>query len=735
MGFWYLSQFDFNSYIPQIQKFAKEKWGHDVSLKEIKFTLKEGLAIQGKGLDWRIPGRINYSAQLDELYLRFKILPLVIGRLEIAKVIFINPSLTIERPKESSKPTASAAPPAVFIQPPKTEKTPKISSVLTPDQGIEKPAPVPAVTPAALIRNIDLKAVKIENGKINILDNAGPEPKTFHFDFINIKANYISLTRPFEIKGSFQLDAIPVDLNGLIGPLGEEVSRQSVRLYRLEKMPFSFELSAENFSFPVLKKIFPELRDESLDLKVSGSETLNIKAEGTPYDFKVQLFQSGQQQKIQIGNFFEKKSGAPLELTVAANLEDQKKLTIDRALLELDQLTLRGSGEIFTVGQPIGNLNLNLKPYSLSLLKNLFPDAAKWNLKGSLNSEVETKKFNFETKKGYLKGKVNIENFYAKPDSFKTPLTADEFSILIREEKLILDSSPFQWGDGKIFLEGQVRNYWDAPELDLKGKIKKVDLDAALREPDANEISLDGLLSGFLVLSGKRQIKKSFSEVLNGEFELQIENGSIENFNIIDTISRQTSGLPGVGTALEKALQKRFPRLSGSNDTDFERTRLEGHILDGIVNVVQFLVETPEFDIIGNGRYSLRKQIADFSGKVIFSLESTDAIVHMVNELEALKDQSGRLVFSFTARGIGKKTQVSIIKEFIQDAFQRILINKGIELIFGKEKSRETREEKSVEKVSESEKRPRPERAPSQERDAIDTLIQFGLDQLLKQKK
>jgi len=233
-------------------------------------------------------------------------------------------------------------------------------------------------------------------------------------------------------------------------------------------------------------------------------------------------------------------------------------------------------------------------------------------------------------------------------------------------------------------------------------------------------VGLAGILSGDLEVEGRRQIGKAYSEVLNGSLAIKVEKGAIKNLNIIEEITRQADKIPGLGSALRDALVKRFPRLASTPDTDFQKAILSGKIVEGNLLINEFLVHSPEFDILGTGEFNLRHQTLRLDGRLIFSREATEALIHMVNELSYLKDTSGKVSLPFVISGKGTDLGVFLVHKVVQDALKAVLINRGLKLLGGKGSFQPSSSTASTAK------------GEGEEVDVVDSLIQYGLNKWLK---
>ena len=100
-----------------------------------------------------------------------------------------------------------------------------------------------------------------------------------------------------------------------------------------------------------------------------------------------------------------------------------------------------------------------------------------------------------------------------------------------------------------------------------------------------------------------------------------------------------------------------------------------------------------------------------------------------VKELGYLRGSDGRLAFSFTVTGKGNDIHVSLLKELVQDAFQKLILGQGAQSIFGDKSSSPAPKKEGGSAAPE---KTGGTAAPTQAPTSVDELIQYGLDQFLK---
>ncbi len=724
IAIWFLVTLDLNSYIPKIEKAVKEQAGQDLTIGKIGISFTGGLALKAENVTLKTYGDVAVSGKLDQFYIQVRLLPLLKRSIDISKIILNRPVVTVTAVKPASPALSDAAEGTLAPSAADKKKSPKSGAgdVETTSPGGSIPLP---------IQDLGLKVFQIKDGVLVYQDDSTLESKRFTLDRVNLKLESVSSNAresQFKVKGALYLDASPVQLNGSLGPL--DLSSQGLAALEPDQIPFRAELAADNLILVLLEKFSPKLVSQLQEVSIRGSEALTLTLEGTASDLKMSLTDTATAQEIRFKDYFDKKIDTPLELKVEGGLSGNDQFSLEKAQLDLDRLSLGAAGKIMLAENTLRNFELQIASYPLDSLGNVVPRARPLGLGGNLSAKLNLKNFNWVRKAGVLEGIVNAEPFSVKLKEFKSPLETTRLSILVNERQIIWTPTIFHWGQGTLTVKGEVSDYLGLPQFTLKGEVRKVELSEALSFSQAkDQISVRGLLSGKIDLAGQEMKNVPPLKTLSGNFGFIIEKGALQNLNIIDEIGTQTAKVPGLSGSLTQALEKRFPRLAQSPDTEFEKAEVTGRVVDGKVFLPQILLESPEFNVVGEGQYDLLTQYLNFSGQLIFSVEATEALMSSVKELGYLRGSDGKLTFSFTVTGKGNDVRVSLLKELVQDAFQKLILGQGAQAVFGDKSSSPAPPKDGAPTAPE---KTDGTTAPTQAPASVDELIQYGLDQFLK---
>jgi len=109
-------------------------------------------------------------------------------------------------------------------------------------------------------------------------------------------------------------------------------------------------------------------------------------------------------------------------------------------------------------------------------------------------------------------------------------------------------------------------------------------------------------------------------------------------------------------------------------------------IADGVARSDDLAILARDYAMLGKGTYSLDNQL-DFMATLIASKELSDDVISDVREVKYLTNEQGKIAIPFRLTGALPSVKPKPDSEFIARALGRAVVGKGLEKIFGKEKS------------------------------------------------
>jgi hypothetical protein len=706
----FLLNMDFNPYIPQIERFAKEQLGQDISIGKISLSVFRGFSIKVENFVWQSNYSEHLMLQLKHFHLRLRLLPLLTGGLDISGVYLDEPFLTfvkLARKDNLMKPAVkTVSKSAVPLQPAAPETVP-VKTVRTKKHFVFP------------LRSFNLSSFQIHKGTVIYQDDTSPQARRVKLENINLGLGFSKTLQQFPIKGSAHFESYPIAVTGFVGSLQDPVSR---KFLPFKDIPFRVELTADNLSLRLIQAFFPQWTKSLEAARIQGSENFTFLVEGTPSSVRLNFFQDVTEQSIAAQDLFTKAAHVPAEIRLGGRYGDSNKFLVEKFQLTLGEMQLKASGEIDPAGSTLDSLKAEIPPFSLSGLGKFFPKILDWKLGGDLSLEFKADRFNWLSHQGDLEGSLRIDQLSVLPKGFKIPLQSNRLVVTWDETNLLLKPVLLSAAGGSAQLSGEISDYWKDAHFSLRGDLDKVDLERTFVPLPKNDVSITGTGSGQLRFEGDNPEPQFWKKTLRGDFNLLIEKGSIRNFNfvrnlnLLEELSVLTSQIPFLANIMPKSLQKILFRQMSSPDTDFEKALVVGEASEGILYFKKIALLSPQMEVTGTGEYRLEKDEFKFAGKLTFSAQETDDLVHMANEFESFQDDTGRVYFPFTISGKGNEFKVMVVKEFLFRGVQDILLKQGSRILKVPQQAATTGTQTAGTAVKTS---------------RLDQLIQYGLDQIL----
>ncbi|MEJ2368203.1 MAG: AsmA-like C-terminal region-containing protein, partial [Acidobacteriota bacterium] len=142
--------------------------------------------------------------------------------------------------------------------------------------------------------------------------------------------------------------------------------------------------------------------------------------------------------------------------------------------------------------------------------------------------------------------------------------------------------------------------------------------------------------------------------------------GVIKNFPLLATVNRVLKVTGGSG-----------------KDTQFDSLTGDFKIAGGKAHSDNINLKAGEMTVHGAGDIGFNL-ILDIKGRIVFSPEKTQELVHSVGELSSLVNQKGRLVLPLVISGSVDNPSINIdIKDLLKKKLQKDLKDKLLQKLFG----------------------------------------------------
>jgi AsmA protein len=278
--------------------------------------------------------------------------------------------------------------------------------------------------------------------------------------------------------------------------------------------------------------------------------------------------------------------------------------------------------------------------------------------------------------------------------------------------------------DGNVALTGKLT-------LADEGQPAPFTLDLDLRNLDSGQLAtallglspglVSGRVGGDVTLSGKSLEWERLKRTLAGSLALRMDDGALEQVNLLDTLVGRLVSDPGLGTLMASSLRAAAPEALSGNRTEIQDLALGFDVAGGTFTSKELKLDASHFAVTGAGKVGIDGSVSG-SGTFLLSEAISKKLVQKTDALSALQAEGGRVAIPI---GIGGTTSAMSLRpdlSALAAGAKRELQNKAAselgDLLFGKKK-KETDGEAAKE-----------EGAPPSDRDVVEDTVRKGLGRL-----
>lgn len=220
-----------------------------------------------------------------------------------------------------------------------------------------------------------------------------------------------------------------------------------------------------------------------------------------------------------------------------------------------------------------------------------------------------------------------------------------------REGMLELKEARWDRGGGFIAATGTVRQLQSkSPESDLTLNIQKLELASLFPAKDPSQPSLRGELTTKLQLKFRGTEWTEISKSLSGQGRLQLANGKISQWNVLNELFGRINLIPGLTDRLLAALPAAYQQKLQAKETVIRSVDLQAVIQDGVVSFQGLKFSGDGFSVSASGRVGLDGAFS-VPAQIRLDRDFSASVVKSVEELKYLADSGQQLVFPVTLQG------------------------------------------------------------------------------------
>jgi AsmA protein len=545
---------DINRYKPLLEKRVSEATGRPFTIGgDLDLSIFPFVGVQLS--DLRLGSRKGFGEKdfihIKEFEARVKLLPLLSKEIEVKRFVVKEPRILLVKDKRG-------------------EVNWQFGEAQQADRKTE--GRKNGVSGEISIKRLDVDEFAVIDGTLIYVDQSAGSKK--ELSNLNLKLKDLSFDRPVGVTFSARLDEKPLDLEGIIGPMGSEPGKGTI--------PVDFTLKALGELVVVLKgKVTDPAAKPKYDLVITISE------------FSPRKLSAAFGQKLPIETK-DPKALARMSLSVSAR-GGLDSVAVSEGLLILDDSKLAFSADAKSFEKPAVAFKADMDRIDLD---RYLPPAADGKEKPPAQDSPPERKEKADYSPlrrmvadgtlhvGYLKAKN------AEMQDIRLQMTA-------KDGILRLDPLTAKLYSGEIRANGSLDVRKGSPQSTLDFSAKTIQAGPLLKAAAGVDI-IEGAANARLAVrfggDEAEQIKKS----LNGTGEIVFANGAIVGVDIPGMVRNVKAAF-----GLEEASKER-PR------TDFSELKVPIAISDGILQTTEAVMQSPLLRLTASGKADLVKETLDF---------------------------------------------------------------------------------------------------------------------------
>ena len=207
---------------------------------------------------------------------------------------------------------------------------------------------------------------------------------------------------------------------------------------------------------------------------------------------------------------------------------------------------------------------------------------------------------------------------------------------------------------GSFTLNGQYPLHANA-EMALKGEVKDLAINEALQAATHDVAKRIGGKAHLAIdLRGAGATREAIEASLAGTLAIDVQDGVIKDFNIVNEVLGRAKGLPVIGSLVSANTKPKYARLFADPDTHFETLHGTFAVGGQWAQTDDLAIVATDYGVLGRGWVYFNRQ-SDFAGTLRMSKRFSDDVAADVKEAKYLFDDQGQLTVPFHLQGqLGK---------------------------------------------------------------------------------
>lgn len=558
--------------------------GRRVEVGRIALTVLTGLGARVDGLAVHgDPADPEPLFAAESVRLRVRLLPLLRGRVVVARVVLARPALRVVA-------RAADGPPAAGVG-------------ASPDQPPDASGPTSA-SPFGLAA-LSLADLTIRDGSLSYEDRSEGGATRYELDRIDASLARVAVGETLAVDATGRLaDAdLPVSLIATAGPLDAtfrpaaldaalQIGGSRVTLTgTTDAAGLSLSVRAERLDltqFLAATRRLTGAVPAALALSGSGAFSLAARPTGDRYEFDGRIDLDA--ARVGYGTWLAKPEGVPCSAAVTGALGRDGAGTHEMALsavtVRLHTATARGRATIALGERITGRGEIDTDDAPLTGWERLVPALEGGALSGRARLRAS---WAIEAPRppAYT-ASVRLTDARAAVPGWAGPIEGVTGTVALERGAVVLKSVTAKLDDGTVTLRGRIDPFAPQPAFDLDVGVDRVQAADVLARFTSLKDVVSGRLTGRVALSGAGTTWEDLAPTLTGRGELAVTEGVFRTFNLLRDVL-------GSVEALETS------RLAERPDTPFDRFAASIEIRDQTLRMTDARLSAGEFGATADG--------------------------------------------------------------------------------------------------------------------------------------
>ena len=312
-----------------------------------------------------------------------------------------------------------------------------------------------------------------------------------------------------------------------------------------------------------------------------------------------------------------------------------------------EAVALKGKGRLGLAGNQVRfddiQISSRLKDFFIPMLVETFPQLADLGLKG-MQGNVEILISQLIVGGGnvpVLVSRGTLSNVKLSLARLPAEIRDGNISFEYSDQNLDILDSHLKFGEGIVGFQGRIEDVAKTQIYHFDVNVQRLRLQEILPKLHP-EITFSGEMNGKFNVQGGGFKFSDLVQNAKAETKLSIENGRIENFNLLNFIFQKISIIPNLAQRFEQALPEDYRRKMEVNETVFEDIGLDASLDSGVVSyATQCIADIAELDAKGTLDWKMNFV---FGGDVSLPSDLSNYLVQDVGEFAALVNKNTQKV-------------------------------------------------------------------------------------------